>query len=70
MMIATPILVILSIFIGLIGGWFVSVAGHLMTSADYIHGIRFKYDSLKFFLYFDEIPVVFAFDPLRFRLIF
>lgn len=47
MMITTPILVILSIFIGLIGGWVVSVAGHHMTSADYIHGIRFEYDSFK-----------------------
>jgi phospholipid/cholesterol/gamma-HCH transport system permease protein len=46
-MITTPILVILSIFIGLIGGWVVSVAGHHMTSADYIHGIRFEYDSFK-----------------------
>ncbi len=47
MMIITPILVILSIFIGLIGGWFISVTAHLMTSADYIHGIRFEYDSYK-----------------------
>jgi phospholipid/cholesterol/gamma-HCH transport system permease protein len=49
MLIVTPILVLLSIFIGLIGGWFVSVAGNLMTSADYIHGIRYEYDSYKVF---------------------
>src|SRR3989339_691704 len=47
MLIATPVLVLLSIFIGLMGGWFVSVAGHLMTSADYIHGIRYEFDSFK-----------------------
>ncbi|TSA35122.1 MAG: ABC transporter permease [Porphyromonadaceae bacterium] len=60
MMITTPVLVILSIFIGLIGGWIVSIAGHLMTSADYIHGIRFKYDSFKV-LYTLIKSVVFAF---------
>lgn len=60
MMITTPVLVILSIFIGLIGGWFVSQAGHLMTSTDYIHGIRFKYDSYKV-LYTLIKSVVFAF---------
>ncbi len=60
MMITTPVLVLLSIFIGLIGGWFVSVAGQLMTSADYIHGIRFNYDSYKV-LYTLIKSVVFAF---------
>jgi len=60
MMIATPILVILSIFIGLIGGWVVSVAGNLMTSADYIHGIRYEYDSHKI-VYTLVKSVVFAF---------
>jgi phospholipid/cholesterol/gamma-HCH transport system permease protein len=60
MMITTPVLVMLSIFIGLIGGWVVSVAGHLMTSADYIHGIRFEYDSFKV-LYTVIKSVVFAF---------
>ncbi len=60
MMITTPALVILSIFIGLIGGWFISVTSHLMTSADYIHGIRFEYDSYKV-LYTLIKSVVFAF---------
>jgi phospholipid/cholesterol/gamma-HCH transport system permease protein len=60
MMITTPVLVILSIFIGLIGGWAVSVAGNLMTSADYIHGIRFEYDSYKV-LYTLIKSVVFSF---------
>jgi phospholipid/cholesterol/gamma-HCH transport system permease protein len=60
MMITTPVLVILSIFIGLIGGWVVATLGHLMTSADYIHGIRFKYDSFKVFYTLTK-SVVFAF---------
>jgi phospholipid/cholesterol/gamma-HCH transport system permease protein len=60
MMLTTPVLVILSIFIGLIGGWAVSVAGHHMTSADYIHGIRFEFDSFKI-LYTLIKSVVFAF---------
>jgi len=60
MMIITPALVILSIFIGLIGGWVISVTGHLMTSADYIHGIRYEYDSYKV-LYTLIKSVVFAF---------
>jgi len=60
MMVTTPVLVILSIFIGLIGGWAVSVAGHHMTSADYIHGIRFEFDSFK--VWYTLIKsVVFAF---------
>ena len=45
MIIVTPVLVLLSIFIGLIGGWIVSLAGHLMTGADYIQGIRHGFDS-------------------------
>lgn len=60
MMVTTPVLVLLSIFIGLIGGWAVSVAGHHMTSADYIHGIRFEFDSFKI-LYTLIKSVVFAF---------
>jgi phospholipid/cholesterol/gamma-HCH transport system permease protein len=60
MMITTPVLVILSIFIGLIGGWFVSLAGHLMTSADYIHGIRFKFNAFNL-VYTLLKSVVFAF---------
>jgi len=60
MMLTTPVLVIISIFIGLIGGWVVSIAGNLMTSADYIHGIRFEFDSFKV-LYTLIKSVVFAF---------
>jgi len=60
MMIITPALVLLSIFIGLIGGWFISIAGNLMTGADYIHGIRFEFDSYKVF-YTVVKSIVFAF---------
>ncbi len=44
MMLVVPVLVLLSIFIGLIGGWAVSVFGHLMTNADFIIGIRHGFD--------------------------
>ena len=60
MMITTPVLVLISISIGLIGGWVVSVVSHLMTTADYIHGIRYEYDSFKV-LYTLIKSVVFAF---------
>lgn len=60
MMVITPVLVILSIFIGLIGGWFIAIVGHLMTSNDYLFGIRFDFDSFKVF-YTLVKSVVFAF---------
>ena len=60
MMIITPVLVLLSIFIGLIGGWFISVTANLMTGADYIHGIRYEFDTYKVF-YTLVKSVVFAF---------
>jgi phospholipid/cholesterol/gamma-HCH transport system permease protein len=60
LMVITPVLVILSIFIGLIGGWFIAMAGNLMTSNDYLFGIRFDFDSFKVF-YTLVKSVVFAF---------
>lgn len=59
-MIVNPILVILSIFIGLIGGWIVSTMGGLLTSHDFFYGIRFQFDSY-FILYTLLKSVVFAF---------
>ncbi|MCK9325425.1 MAG: ABC transporter permease, partial [Bacteroidales bacterium] len=53
-------LVILSIFIGLIGGWFIAVVGNLMTTNDYLFGIRFNFDSYKV-LYTLVKSFVFAF---------
>ncbi len=49
LMVIIPVLVILSIFIGLIGGWVIAVIGNLMTSSDYLFGIRFSFDSYKVF---------------------
>lgn len=60
LMVVVPLLVILSIFIGLIGGWFIAVVGNLMTTNDYLFGIRFKFDSYKV-LYTLVKSFVFAF---------
>lgn len=46
-MIVNPLLVILSIFIGLFGGWVVSEMGGLLTTHDFFYGIRFQFDSYK-----------------------
>lgn len=59
-MIVNPLLVILSIFIGLIGGWAVSEMGGLMTTHDFFFGIRFQFDSYKI-VYTIVKSVVFAF---------
>jgi len=60
LMVVVPLLVILSIFIGLIGGWFIAVVGNLMTTNDYLFGIRFNFDSYKV-LYTLVKSFVFAF---------
>jgi len=59
-MLVFPILVILSIFIGLIGGWFISELGGLLTTSDYITGIRFQFDAYNV-VYTLVKSVVFAF---------
>lgn len=59
-MIVNPLLVILSIFIGLIGGWFIAETGGLMTSADFLYGIRYEFDSYRLFYTLIK-SVVFAF---------
>ncbi len=38
-----PVLVILSITVGVFGGWFVGVLSGVVTSADYIYGIQFDF---------------------------
>lgn len=60
MILITPVMVVVSIFIGLIGGWAIAVMGNLMSTADYIHGIRYEFDSYKV-LYTMIKSVVFAF---------
>jgi len=59
-MIVNPLLVILSIFIGLLGGWFISEAGGLLTTTDFLYGIRFKFDTYRL-VYTLVKSVVFAF---------
>lgn len=60
MMLIIPVLVILSIFIGLLGGWFIAVAGNMMTTSDYLLGIRFDFHPYKVFYTLIK-SVVFAF---------
>lgn len=60
MMLIIPVLVILSIFIGLLGGWFIAVVGNMMTSSDYLLGIRFDFHPYKV-VYTLIKSVVFAF---------
>jgi phospholipid/cholesterol/gamma-HCH transport system permease protein len=60
MMLIIPVLVILSIFIGLLGGWFIAVVGNMMTSSDYLQGIRFDFHPYKVFYTLIK-SVVFAF---------
>lgn len=55
-----PLLVILSIFVGLVGGWLVSAMGGLLTTNDFFLGIRFQFDTYKV-LYTLIKSVVFAF---------
>lgn len=42
-MIVNPLLVILSIFIGLMGGWLISSLGGLLTTTDFIYGIHMDF---------------------------
>ncbi|MBT4410571.1 MAG: ABC transporter permease, partial [Bacteroidetes bacterium] len=59
-MFVNPLLVILSIFIGLLGGWVVSQMGGLLTSYDYFYGLRFQFDP--YYLVYTLIKsVIFAF---------
>ena len=59
-MLVNPLLVILSIFIGLLGGWVVSQMGGLLTSYDYFYGLRFQFDP--YYLVYTLIKsVIFAF---------
>lgn len=59
-MLVNPLLVILSIFVGLIGGWLVSLLGGLLTSYDFFYGIRFQFDP--YYVFYTLLKsVVFAF---------
>ncbi len=59
-MIVNPLLVILSIFVGLLGGWIVSTLGGLLTTYDFFYGIRFQFDP--YYVFYTLLKsVVFAF---------
>lgn len=59
-MLVFPLLVILSIFVGLLGGWFVTEMGGLLTTNDFFYGIRFQFDTYKV-VYTLIKSVIFAF---------
>ena len=59
-MLVNPLLVILSIFIGLLGGWFIAETAGLMTTTDFLYGIRFEFDPFRL-TYTLIKSVVFAF---------
>jgi phospholipid/cholesterol/gamma-HCH transport system permease protein len=39
-----PILIVISMFLGILGGWLACIASGVITSDDYIEGIRFWFD--------------------------
>lgn len=60
MMLVIPVLVILSIFIGILGGMFVTKVGNLMTMNDFLYGIRFQFNA--YYVFYTVVKsVVFAF---------
>ncbi len=59
-MIINPVLIILSMYFGLIGGWLVAVITDLYTVNDYVYGIRAWFDGY-IILYALTKTVVFAF---------
>ncbi len=59
-MIINPVLIILSMYFGLVGGWLVAVITDLYTVNDYVYGIRAWFDGY-IILYALTKTVVFAF---------
>jgi len=55
-----PILIVMSIAIGLVGGWIVSLTSSLLTPYDYVEGIRLFFDGFTVFYALIK-TVVFAF---------
>ena len=59
-MIINPILIIFSMWLGILGGWLAMVASHLVTTNDFISGIRIDFEG--FTVFYSLIKtVVFAF---------
>jgi phospholipid/cholesterol/gamma-HCH transport system permease protein len=59
-MLINPVLIIFSMWLGIIGGWLAMVASHLVTTNDFIYGIRLDFEG--FTIFYSLIKtVVFAF---------
>jgi phospholipid/cholesterol/gamma-HCH transport system permease protein len=43
-MLINPILIIVSMFLGILGGWVLGVFAHVVTSYQYIYGIQFEFN--------------------------
>ncbi len=55
-----PFLIVISMFLGVFGGWFICIVTGIVTSNEYIHGIQ--YDFRQFHVYYGLIKtLVFAF---------
>jgi phospholipid/cholesterol/gamma-HCH transport system permease protein len=55
-----PFLIMISMFLGIFGGWFICIASGVVSSTDYIYGIQ--YDFKQFHVFYALIKtVVFAF---------
>ncbi|MCD4736917.1 MAG: ABC transporter permease [Bacteroidales bacterium] len=59
-MIFNPVIIILSMVFGMFGGWLVSVLTHLVTTEDYIAGLRIDFDGFSI-LYATIKTIVFAY---------
>jgi phospholipid/cholesterol/gamma-HCH transport system permease protein len=59
-MIINPFLIIMSMFMGIIGGWVLGVFAHVITSFKYIYGIQFEFNPFNV-TYAVTKTIVFAF---------
>jgi len=59
-MIINPFLIIISMFLGLFGGWALGIFAHVVTSYQYIYGIQFEFSSFNI-TYALTKTIVFAF---------
>ncbi len=59
-MLYNPILIVLSIILGLFGGWLACIITHLVTSQDYVDGVRYWFEAYTVFYALTK-TVVFAF---------
>jgi len=48
-LVMNPILIVFSIWLGILGGWFAMLASSLVTSTDYVQGIRVDFEGFTIF---------------------